>query len=300
LATDLTKVVKWRVSGAGAHDGEYEPSSIQPSSINAGKTIFLRNLEPTRYLFFDGSNWVIGGDYTKKRGWVQGPGQELGQIEKWQMNDSPDRSWRVHENIKVLADFGNPQQSCQPMVQWVNWKLQGMRQQNSELVEDARWGDSTLKSLQKVSKIETIESMTLNTVPIENWDRFSQRLVRKLVRDGASHPEEVLTNALQEVQDSNDSLHRQFDLSLNYEFGGSQYMSCIKFAARKKRSGDIVICYSLFGKRWVEQEQYALNREFWEKSPVPERMQAFLEHGANEGFIKALETSSVREALCED
>merc|ERR1712047_144517 len=92
-------------------------------------------------------------------------------------------------------------------------------------------------------------------------------------------------------------LTQLFDMSLNYTAGGSQYLSCIKCATCKMEGGQIMVIYSMYGKRWIEQETYKLNRDFCESAPVPQKLKNFLEHGAAVGMQHLLGEERVIASL---
>merc|ERR1711879_714616 len=109
------------------------------------------------------------------------------------------------------------------------------------------------------------ESQSVSLVPLEKWAGFSARVVRRTCWNTAGHSRKEL----QDIFDSVPALigsdpQKVWDISLNFSDGTSQYMTCIKFAAKKKHNGDVVLAESLFGKKWVEQSDYHRNRAFWE------------------------------------
>lgn len=165
------------------------------------------------------------------------------------------------------------------------------------LSADAKWGEETLQTLHTLSKIETLEMQSVTSVAETQWPQYTNFIVQKLVRNGAKAPEQELRSELEEAAFSLDKHGRTFDISLNYEWGGSQYMSCAKFVVKKKANGTIVVAYSLFGKRWIEQSDYRLNIKFWETAPTPQKLRNFLEHGATRNLVKVLEAPDARQAI---
>merc|ERR1712127_1100009 len=186
------------------------------------------------------------------------------------------------------------------LVSWSTQQVQVLKRKNTELAGDRLCGETTLRTLHTVSKVETLATQSSSVVDKEDWPAFTELLVKKLVRNGAQSPEEELRSGLQEAALSRDHAVKTFDLSLNYEAGGSQFVSCVKFASRRKLNGQIMIMYSQYGKRWIERKEYRLNRKFWERAPNPARLMNFLEHGANDGFQKPLLDDEVQQSMEEE
>merc|ERR1712127_523292 len=185
------------------------------------------------------------------------------------------------------------------LVSWSTQQVQLLLKKNAELAADRQWGETTLRTSHAVSKVETLVTQSSSVVDREDWPAFTELLVKKLVRNGAQSLEEELRSGLKEAALSRDHKVKTFDISLNYEVGGSQFVSCVKFATRKKSNGQIMIMYSQYGKRWIERKEYRLNRKFWERAPNPARLMNFLEHGANDGFRKLLLDDEVQQSMEE-
>merc|ERR1711879_179271 len=169
--------------------------------------------------------------------------------------------------------------------------------QASEYAADEEWAEEAFSTLHTIAKIEILESQSISVVKPEMWAGFSQLVVDKNVRNGAEHHSQQLEDSLALVPYVEVHGEKTWDISLNYTNGASQYLSCIKFAAKKNEDGNIVIAQTLFGRKWVEQKDYHLNRSFWEVSPAPQRLKNYLEAGANKIMHKALEGPEGRSAL---
>jgi len=182
-------------------------------------------------------------------------------------------------------------------VQWLGQKIDELVSSNSMVEADRQWGEDTLVSLHTAAKIETLELDQMGVVPPELWPAFSERLLDQLVREGARAPREQLKTALGNVPFMQMSAAQTFDVSLNFEAGGSQYISCATFMVRKRDDGQIVVAYSLFGKRWIEKGTYALNRRFWEQSPNPQRLKNYLQYGANRAIIRQLRSPQLKNEI---
>jgi len=178
---------------------------------------------------------------------------------------------------------------CHTMKKQLSLMLIDMRSRVQRLSADKMWGESTLSELHTAAKIETLEARSASFVDPANWDRFKDILVKEVVREGAEQPEEKLRTELDKAFISTSHLAKLFDISLNYTAGGCQYMSCITCATRKMEGGQILVLYSMYGKRWIEHKEYMLNRNFWESAPVPEKLKNFLECGVAVGMQSLLE-----------
>lgn len=154
---------------------------------------------------------------------------------------------------------------------------------------DVEWVESTLSTLY-TAKSESLKSFSI--VEEADWDDFSEFLLVKLILDGAEAPRMKLKEQLAEVPYLKLRAEKIFDISLNYSAGGSQYMSCVKCAARRKADNSIVILYSLYEKR-------CLNRNFWESSPNHQRLRNCLEAGASRALVSVLTSLDATQALQE-
>jgi hypothetical protein len=185
-----------------------------------------------------------------------------------------------------------PIQAVSSFRTWLSRKVCHFNDKKKKNVEVTKWAEGTLSSLHSISKIETLEVKMVCLVDTGNWASFSEKLIKKVCRNGATHAQQELRDNLSLVGDSKQAQQHMFDISLNYEFGGSQYMSCTKFVTYKVSCNQVVVAYSMFGKKWIEQREYALNRAFWESAPTPQKLKDFLDAGAGARLAEALENAT--------
>lgn len=183
------------------------------------------------------------------------------------------------------------------VVQWARDQAALLTREADAKSADTRWAEDTLASLHTISKIETLEAQFVSVVDISNWDGYSRAMVANVTRNGADHCKQELASHLSLVPFIDRHAEKVFDISLNYEWGGSQYISCVKFACKISQTGKIIVAYSMFGKKWIEKEDYALNKDFWEVSPNPQRIKNFLEAGANQRLVQAIEAPDGQSAI---
>ena len=134
--------------------------------------------------------------------------------------------------------------------------------------------------------------MLFRSVHRQQWEGFAKCLADDLARKGEPH--ENMYGQLKRCGFVQQNVTDVFDINLNFENGGSQYMSCVKFTV-KGHKDHITIVYAQWGKKWVEQSDYHLNRSFWESSPNDKKVIDFLKHGANKVLLEQLEAPATLE-----
>merc|ERR1719203_293349 len=96
-----------------------------------------------------------------------------------------------------------------------------------------------------------------------------------------------LEDQLMELALSDATIQKDYRTDLSWEFGGSQFVSCFKFAARV--AGDkIIFAQAMFTKQWVEQSSWKLNASFWEKGSNMKNLQDYLDCGASVSLARCL------------
>lgn len=163
---------------------------------------------------------------------------------------------------------------------------------------DTEFVADTLDRLHPFGQIETLESQFLSVVDVNNWKSYSNTVVQNCLKKGGQDAESLrkkedveveLRSQLDLMRDAEVHAGKTWEIRLNFQDGGAQYLSCIKFAGKKATDSKIVLAYAMFGKKWVEQNDWHLNRDFWETPPVPEKLRNYLEAGASDRLASALE-----------
>lgn len=163
--------------------------------------------------------------------------------------------------------------------------------------EDTRWVESTMSRLHTSSKIETIESGSVSVLEKADWGDFSELVLRNCLRHAGQDKRDQVKGQLDFVPVASACTDRTYHLCLDYSYGGAQYMSCFKFASKRTSNGKIIFVYAMFGKKWKERHDYALNREFWENRETQKKLYHFLEAGAAGSLAAMLEGGDGEAAL---
>merc|ERR1712113_1356340 len=111
-------------------------------------------------------------------------------------------------------------------------------------------------------------------------------LVDQVVRENAVKPKKELEKQLKQVPMADLKVGIMFDISLNYEAGGAQYLQCVKFTCKKNSKDEIVVAYANYGKMWTEASNYSMDKAFWQSNE--QKVKNFLEYGAYCGLIDRL------------
>jgi len=152
-----------------------------------------------------------------------------------------------------------------------------------------------LSSLDTISNIETLEDRQVTVVARDEWSDFVAALVAGLKLNNDAIARDELIRKLERapsmaVKDRLLYKEHVFDVNVGRTRGGSQHLSCIKFAVTKMGT-DIVLVYSKFGKKWTEQRG---------SGPRVEIMSNFLEAAAEEQLCKAVTGSQFQGAIPEE
>lgn len=166
---------------------------------------------------------------------------------------------------------------------------------------DRQWGDSTLEGLHTAGEIQTLKLKSMDVIEDENLKAFSEKLIKKFMVGDAAQTKtnkERIEDKLLESNFVEASVDKIFNISLSYEMGGFQYMSCLKFFAKKKDKSYLIF-YALYGKKWTQRADKHLNKLYWESDKTRLRIKNFLEVGASEILKDMLIEPDATNALQE-
>jgi len=127
---------------------------------------------------------------------------------------------------------------------------------------DVRFAEDALARLHTEGRIENIQNQFISVVDRDDLNY----LVESFTPHGSS-PEAAhdLKEAIQKIKFSKIHAQQIFDVRLNYMVGGAQHMAVMKIAAmRLANHRDVLIAFSSFTKKWREQRDWYLVKQFWE------------------------------------
>jgi len=172
---------------------------------------------------------------------------------------------------------------------------------------DVAFLNESLSKLHSVSQVHTVEAQQVGIVQGSVWKDYTEHIVKLCLPDeDANHTgahinhaaaEKELRGFLENVPFYDSAINKIFELHLNYELGGSQYLSCTKFLCKKAADGRLFIAYAMFGKKWDEQKNYRLNIRFWTENE--DKVKNFLESGVTERLVQALSSPGAQGAISE-